>query len=80
MAVTCCVLRFTKELGRLPLERHRWRESLLALPKECPATGQCSPGGCRKHCTDYATGEWLRRSNEPKNNRPPKAKAKGKKR
>lgn len=78
MAVSCCVLPFSATLGRLPLDRDRWREALRALPKQCPSAGQCSPGGCQKLCAAYASGEWLRRSKEPKQDRPPKVATKGK--
>lgn len=76
MAVTCCLTGFVQTLERIPLERHCWRDVLLTLPKECPHAGQCSPGGCRKHCGDYASVAWPLRNNRPK----PKTKAKGKKR
>lgn len=76
MAVTCCVLAFSRTIMRLPVERSRWVDAVRAQPTECPAAGQCSPGGCRKHCGIYASGEWLRRNNQPKDNRPPKAKGK----
>lgn len=58
MAVTCCLLGFTATLAKLPRERHAWRDALLAMPRECPNAGQCSPGGCRKHCGDYASVAW----------------------
>lgn len=58
MAVTCCVGDFAKRLGRLPADKTRWREALAELPGTCDRA--CSPGGCRKHCTDYAKGAWLR--------------------
>lgn len=80
MAVTCCLLPFTKVIGHLPLDRERWRQALRGLPKECPTAGRCSPGGCQKHCAEYASGAWLQRSNEPKQTKPPKTTAKGKKR
>lgn len=74
MAVTCCLLGFTRTLEKLPRERHHWRDALLAMPKECQSAGRCSPGGCRKHCGDYAAVAWPLQANRPQS----KTKTKGK--
>lgn len=58
MAVTACVLPFSRRLAKLPADRERWRAELDALPT-CERS-DCSPGGCRKHCADYASGAWIR--------------------
>jgi hypothetical protein len=58
MPVTCCLTDFDRILRRLPLNRNRWDAELAKLPDTCLL--ECSPGGCRKHCTEYASGAWIR--------------------
>ncbi len=57
MPVTECLGKFAARIERLPQEL--FKAEVEAMPVECVGTG-CTPGGCRKHCADYARGAWVR--------------------
>lgn len=59
MTITRCVLPFSRELDKLPHTPDAYRAALSRVPEACPHP-DCSPGGCRAHCREYATGAWVR--------------------
>lgn len=57
MAVTYCVLPFAQRIAALP--KSKWKHEIEKVPETCER--DCTPGGCRKWCREYALGEWVRR-------------------
>lgn len=58
MPVTCCVGPFSVRLFKIALTRKAWDAEINKQPEDCIIPG-CSPGGCRKHCQEYASGRWV---------------------
>lgn len=75
MPVSCCLLPFAKRIaGR---DANAVRKEWHKLPTGC-MDPQCSPGGCRANCRDYAAGAVVKINNAPKQTMPPKIEEKGK--
>lgn len=62
MSATYCVGDFARRLGRVPATSEAFRAEIERIPETCDR--DCSPGGCRAHCREYATG-MLARANSP---------------
>lgn len=63
MSVTRCVLPFGNRLGTTPRTADDYKRLLADTPEACPYA-DCSPGGCRAHCREFATGEWVKQHAE----------------
>lgn len=76
MAACMCLLPFASTLDRLggitpAIVRREWSK----LPTSC-MDARCSPGGCRKNCTDFAAGVVQRLNSRKPDTKPPKSKGK----
>ena len=76
MATCMCRLPFASTLDRLgditpAIVRREWSK----LPTSC-MDARCSPGGCRKNCTDFAAGVVQRLNSRKPEPLPPKMKGK----
>ena len=64
MSSTYCVTRFDRAVQALPVfSVPEVRALINAQPKTCDRP-DCSPGGCRKHVIDYASGVVFRHQHQ----------------
>lgn len=57
--ISRCLMGFVNRLNKTDLSSDSFKQLLAEMPETC-VEPDCTPGGCRSHCREWALGEWAK--------------------